>query len=89
MKKETQKPMKSWWLRATKADKETLARLAKTSVGQLGQLAGNHRICGPAIARRIELGTVRIAQTKDLPVVLRSDLCPACGACEYAPKCVR
>lgn len=86
-----QKPMKVWWLAASKKDKEALARIAQTSVAQLVQLAGGYREsgCSPVLARRIELATVRLAKTKELPVVLRSDLCPACAACEFAPKCER
>jgi hypothetical protein len=87
MTKVKESPFKRWWTRATKTDKTRLARLAKTSVGQLGQLAGGHRVSGPALARRIELGTVAIALHRELPLVLRSDLCPACHACEYARRC--
>lgn len=73
-----------WWKAATPAHKARLAKLAGTSVGQLGQLAGGHRVSGPALARRIELGTRKM---HGLPIVLRSSLCPACFVCEYAKKC--
>ena len=81
------KSMKHWWRDATKKDKEKLAKLAGHTVGQLGQLAGGHRQASPESARRIELGTVKIAHDTTLPIVLRSDLCSACGKCEYAKRC--
>jgi hypothetical protein len=79
--------MKNWWRTAHKKDKERLAKLSGTTVGQLGQLAGGHRSASPESARRIEIASAKIAAATTLPVVLRSDLCAACGACEYAKRC--
>lgn len=87
MNKVANTPLQRWWKQATKQDKDTLSRLAKVPLGQLGQLAGGHRVSSAAPARRIEIATVRMAKTKNLPVVLRSTLCPACSVCEYAREC--
>jgi hypothetical protein len=81
------KAMKNWWRDAHKKDKEKLAKLAKTTVAQLGQIAGGHRQTSPVSAKRIEIATSVIANTTALPIVLRSDLCKACGDCEYAKRC--
>ena len=76
--------MRRWWGKATPAQKRTLAKLAKTTVGTLHQLAGGYRTRGvvrasPELARRIE-----IASGGELR---RVDLCPACRQCEFAKRC--
>lgn len=81
--------MRKFMTAATPAEKEELARLADTSKGQLFQLVNGHRNCGPALAKRIEKGADRLrTRNPELPPLLRTDLCDACGACEYAKTCL-
>jgi hypothetical protein len=81
---------KKWMSAATLAERVRLARLAKTTVGSLSQVAGGYRTLGrpstgPELARRIEIASVRLARD-GLPSLKREDLCQACGKCEYAKK---
>lgn len=87
-------PFRKWWSAATPAQKRRLARLAKTTVGSLHQLAGSYRTGGvlhasPELARRIEIAADKIAgfSIDKLPMIRRVDLCPACRRCEFARKC--
>lgn len=85
-------PLIRWMNKATAPQKRALATLAGTSVATLRQIAGGYRTKGkphasPELARRIEIGTVKLAPVHKLPVVLRTDLCPACSVCEFAKQC--
>lgn len=76
-----------WMSSATTKDKARLARLARTTVGSLRQLAGGYRTKGrvratPEQARRIEIAGRRMGVK--FP---RQSLCPACNACEFAKRC--
>jgi len=90
-------PFRKWWSAATPAQKRRLARLAKTTVGSLHQLAGSYRTKGvlhasPELARRIEIGAYKMARMPGqpaMPQLLRTELCPACGRCEFAQRCAR
>lgn len=80
--------MKRFMDAATPEEKDRLAELAKTTKGQLYQLVGGHRNCGPDLAKRIELGADKLrAKNPALPPLSRLDLCAACRACEYAKAC--
>ncbi len=71
------------WLRtANKKERTALAKRARTTVGQLQQLAGGHRMASAALAARIEKAVGDA--THALPAVRRESLCPACDACEFA-----
>lgn len=90
-------PLRKWWSAATPKQKRRLARLAKTTVGSLHQLAGSYRTNGklsasPELARRIEISARKMALMRGqpaMPQLLRVDLCPACRRCEFAKRCAR
>ena len=80
--------LKKWMAAATPKERTTLARLAKTSVGNLRQTAGGYRTQGklstsPELARRLEIASEKV-QREGLGLLSREDLCQACGRCEYA-----
>lgn len=75
-----------WMANATTKDKSKLARLARTTVGHLRQLAGGYRTKGrvrarPELARRIEIASVKMGER--FP---RETLCEACRRCEYVKR---
>lgn len=77
--------LRQWLDQATKEQAEKLAKLAKTSLGTLRQIAGGYRTAGearttPEMARNIELATLKMPGSLLLP---REKLCPACAQCEY------
>lgn len=81
-------PLSAWMRQATPARRERLARLARTTLGTLRQIAGSYRTKGkpsvtPKLAARIEHGVKRIGG----PEVRREELCPACASCEFAKRC--
>lgn len=82
--------LQKWLANATPQEKARLARLAKTTTGNLKQVAGAYRTNGklsttPELARKLEEGAVRIAR-EGLPELNREDLCTACGKCEFAKE---
>lgn len=83
-------PMRAWLRAATPDERKSLAEKAGTSVGMLNQYAGAHRECSAARAGRIESATREMhkASKGRLPVLLRTDLVPACRVCPYAIKCL-
>lgn len=82
------KQMKAWMSAATTAEQEELAAAANTSRGMLYQLSSGERTAGPALARRIELASKGLRrENPKLPLIRRTELCPACGECEFAKKC--
>lgn len=89
----TDNVMKRWLAVATPAQRKRLANLAKTTEGTLRQIAGGYRTrgklqAGPELARKLEIASTKLlSESKGLPVLWRSDLCPACGACEFAKAC--
>lgn len=81
--------LKRWLTVATLAEKDLLAKYAKTSRNQLYQLAGGHRNCSAEAARRIEQAAARVQNANPkLPTLLRTDLSKACAACEFARACL-
>lgn len=78
--------LRTWLDQATKPQAERLAKLSKTSLGTLRQIAGGYRTDGearttPEMARNIELASARISA---LPLIPREALCPACAQCEFS-----
>jgi len=76
---------------ATAEQKQRLAKLARTTLGTLYQLAGGYRTKGkvhasPELARRIEIATGKFREEFPTPI-LRSELAPVCHHCEYAKRC--
>src|SRR5690348_12369784 len=83
------KVVKDWMAAANKTEQQQLADLAGTSRAHLYHLSAGRRTCGPDLARALELASTQLAEASRgrLPVLKRTDLCPACGRCEYAAKC--
>ena len=82
--------LKRWMTRSTPTERARLAKLSKTTEGNLYQIAGGYRTKGkvstsPETARNIELAAAKLHRD-GLPLVLRQDLCQACGRCEYAKQ---
>ena len=83
-------PLKKWMTLATPAEQRTLASSVGTSAAYLHQLAGEFRQPSAGMARLIEQGTERFAQSTQgrLPVVYRTDINEACRGCDFAAKCL-
>lgn len=79
--------LKKWLEKATPAERDWLAKKAKTSVAYLRQLASGHRTASAKTAGDIETATEEKARTTKLPLVPRGDLSPACKTCPYYKKC--
>ena len=82
--------MRAWMHAATPDEQDVLAERAGTSRGYLYSLAGGHRTASADLGSAIERETRGMhKQSKGrLPRVYRTDLVPACRACEYALKCL-
>src|SRR3954470_10389629 len=73
---------------ASVEEQKQLAALAKTSRAHLYHLSAGRRVCGPDLALALENASRELRTTNDqLPVLQRTELCPACGRCEYAKRC--
>lgn len=85
--------VRRWMHAASPAERAKLARLAKTTAGQLKWLAGGYRSDGKAsvsaeLAIKLEHASVILnAANPELPVLLREQLARACGKCEFAKAC--
>lgn len=80
--------LKKWMRLATAGEQAELASIAGTSRGHLYQLSSGERRAGPELARRIENASKRMRKlNRDLPVLRRTELCPACGECEIVKRC--
>lgn len=94
MKKKASNAMRRWLAKANPREIQKLAQSADTTVGHLRQIAGGYRNEGRAVveaglAGRIEMGAARLrGKNAVLPVLLRTDLCPACRGCQYAKSCL-
>lgn len=82
--------LKNWLAEATTLQQMRLAKLAKTSVNNLRQVAHGYRTKGkPSIsaeyAARIELAAEKIPEVAIS--VKRGDLCQACAKCKYYRDC--
>lgn len=75
---------------ATVDEQLLLASKIDTSRGHLYQLSGGHRQASASMAGKIEAATAEMnkASKGRLPRVVRTDLCEACRACQYAAKCL-
>jgi hypothetical protein len=87
--------LKTWLRQATRAEQETLAERAGTSVQYLGHVAASEetnyrREPRPALAAAIERETKAMAKASKgrLPIVYRTDLNSTCRGCEFARKCL-
>lgn len=82
--------IKAWMSAATVAEQETLASAVGTTRGMLYQYAAGNRDCSADRAGKIEAATAVMhkASKGRLPKIVRTDLCEACRACQYAAKCL-
>ena len=80
------KSLATWLTRATPAQRARHAKLAGTSTNYLYQLASGHRSARADLARDLELASMKVSREVEhaLPILWRTDLCAACGACEHA-----
>jgi len=90
----TKNVMQKWMDAATPKQREQLAKLAGTTLGTLRQIAGGYRTggklqVGPELARSLEIASRKVNRStpEAMAILLRTDLCPACGRCEFAKKC--
>lgn len=83
-------PMKAWMSAATADEQNLLAARVGTTRGMLYQWSGGHRQASADMAGRIEAATATMhkASKGRLPAIVRTDLCEACRACQYAAKCL-
>jgi len=82
--------MRAFMAAATSDEQTLLSQRAGTTRGHLYQLAGGHRQASAELAGRIEAATAAMhkASKGRLPAIVRTDLCEACRACQYAAKCL-
>ncbi len=76
-----------WMRQATTAQQQELAAAVGTSRPYLYQIKQGVRTASADLGSAIERQTAAMAEGTGLPVVLRSDLVPACAACEYMASC--
>lgn len=77
-------PLLEHWLKMSPDEKRVLAEDTGSTVNSLHQIAHAYRTAGelvvsPDMAKRIEIATGG--------AVLREEMCPACGACEFVKRC--
>lgn len=87
---ETITPMKAWMAAATTDEQEVLAERIKSSRQYLYHLSSGNRTASAELGALIERETKAMSKTSNgrLPIVYRTDLVPACRACEFAKKCL-
>lgn len=77
-----------WLNQASPEQREELYALAKTSKGTLRHIVDGRRNMSVTKAAVIEEATIELNKIyPDLPPVLRTSSCSACGSCPYAKKC--
>ena len=91
--------LKSWMAVATAQEQQTLATLAGTSraymytVANAGstkrKVSGKRIISADLAGRMARAATGFLLAILPLPEMLRTDLSPTCGDCEYAKRCLR
>lgn len=85
--------LQSWMQRTTTKQQQRLATLARTTIGNLRQIAGGYRTKGKAsttaeLALRIDRASaVMKSREPDLPLIPRESLSAACSRCEFAKRC--
>ena len=80
--------LKQWFGKATTAERAKLAQLSKLTLASLRWHVGGYRNGGkvdidPQLAKRMELAAAKVHRD-GLPALKRTDMCAACGACEFA-----
>lgn len=79
--------MRRWVDAANPTELIKLAKLSKTTVGTLRQIAGAYRTKGvarttPAVAQAISAASVK-TERDGLPRIVQGDLCPSCAECVH------
>lgn len=83
-------PLQNWVERASTAQLRRLARLARTTVGTLRQMAGRYRKSNTTAELAIRIDhAAAILRSRDptLPEIPRESLSAACRGCEFAKRC--
>lgn len=87
--------MRAWMQAATPTERDALAKAVGTSAKMLYHYAAGPRSTGfraPSPERGADIERVTremfTASGGRLPIVYRTDLVPACRACEFARKCL-
>ena len=90
--------LKEWMAVATANEQQTLATLARTSraymytvanAGSTKRKASGRRIISADLAGRMARAAADLRLVNpSLPELLRTDLSPTCGDCEYAKRCL-
>lgn len=91
--------LRAWMAVATANEQQTLAMLAGTSraylytvanAGSTKRQASSKRIISSDMAGRLAHAAADLRLVNPaLPELLRTDLSPTCGDCEYAKRCLR
>ena len=83
-------PLKVWMSAATVDEQVLLAERTGTTRPMLYQYAGGHRQASAERGGAIERETRIMAKASKgrLPIVYRTDIVPACRACEFAQRCL-
>jgi DNA-binding transcriptional regulator YdaS (Cro superfamily) len=83
-------PFAAWMRAATSVEQIALAERIGSTRETLYQYSTGHRQASVDRAAQIEEATREMSKASKgrLPVVLRTDLVPACRACPYALKCL-
>lgn len=91
--------LKAWMAAATAKEQQTLATLAGTSraymytvanASSTKRQASSKRIISSDMAGRMAHAAADLRLVNPaLPELLRTDLSPTCGDCEYAKRCLR
>jgi hypothetical protein len=72
---------------ASASQRNSVTISAGTSVDYLYQLAGGSRVASAELAAKIEHAVADLRRgDRTVAEVKRTDLCPACAACEYAQE---
>lgn len=83
-------PLQHWMQQANTQQLTRLARLARTTVGSLRQIAGRYRKSNTTaeLAIRIDhAAAVLRSRDPSLPEIPRESLSAACRGCEFAKRC--
>ncbi len=83
-------PVKAWMQSADRGQQEQLAKRAGTTRAYLYHLAGGFRDASPELAIAIERVSADMHRESRgrLPRLYRTDMAPACRACDFAQRCL-
>lgn len=82
------KILKDWMDIATPDEEAALAKSAKTTVGNLVQIACGNRKPKAEFAIRLETAARKIRlKNRKLPILLREQMNDGCSICEFARRC--